>query len=303
MTPVRTYCDEGRSGLRLQGREALQRLIRDIQRRHPGFEAVLVLDVRRWGRFQNADGSAYCEFLCLRHGVRLLYVAEPFQSDGTPLSAVLKGLNRSMAAEYSRELSEKVYAGQCRVAKAGFHMAGPPGYGLRRMRLDAKGHPMGILEAGEHKALTSDHVKVVLGPIDEVRLVRWMFRQSAAGVESDAITRKHQPSPQHLCGHPDRASLPSPLWQLARRLTDDRLRPRPRPYVRRFARASASLTYEPGPLPHRPAHRGRLNGRARRLGASGGRRMDAGGFVCCSPADTTATCVGRYDRDATRQIS
>ncbi len=190
MTLVRTYCDEGRSGLRLKGREALQRLIQDIQRGHPGFEAVLVLDVSRWGRFQNADESAYYEFLCLRHGVRLLYVAESFESDGTPLSAVLKGLKRSMAAEYSRELSQKVYVGQCRVAKAGFHMGGPPGYGLRRMHVDAKGRPKGILEAGEHKALATDHVKIVLGPAAELRIVRWMFRQSAAGVESDAITRK-----------------------------------------------------------------------------------------------------------------
>jgi DNA invertase Pin-like site-specific DNA recombinase len=190
MTLVRTYCDEGRSGLRLEGRAALKKLIHDIQQGHPGFEAVLVLDVTRWGRFQNADESAYYEFLCLRHGVRLLYVAESFESDGTPLSAVLKGLKRSMAAEYSRELSQKVYIGQCRVAKAGFHMGGPPGFGLRRMRVDAKGSQKGVLEAGEHKALNTDHVKVVLGPAAEVRLVRWMFRQSAAGVESDAITRK-----------------------------------------------------------------------------------------------------------------
>lgn len=190
MSLVRTYCDQGRSGLRLEGREALQRLIRDIQQGHPGFEAVLVLDVSRWGRFQNADESAYYEFLCLRHGVRLLYVAEPFGAAAEPLSAVLKGLKRSMAAEYSRELSAKVYAGQCRVAQAGFHMGGPPGYGLRRMRVDAHGHPKGILEAGEHKALASDHVKIVLGPAHEVRLVRWMFRQSAAGVESDAIVRQ-----------------------------------------------------------------------------------------------------------------
>jgi DNA invertase Pin-like site-specific DNA recombinase len=190
MAVVRTYCDEGRSGLRFKGREALQQLIEDIQRGHTGFEAVLVLDVSRWGRFQNADESAFYEYLCLRNGVRLIYVAEPFESDGTPLSAVLKGLKRSMAAEYSRELSTKVYAGQCRVAKAGFHMGGPPGYGLRRMRIDAKGNCRGILEAGEHKALTTDHVKVVLGPADEVRVVRWMFRQSAAGVESDGIARK-----------------------------------------------------------------------------------------------------------------
>jgi DNA invertase Pin-like site-specific DNA recombinase len=91
MTLVRTYCDEGRSGLRPKGREALQRLICDIQQGHPGFEAILVLDVSRWERFQNADEAAYYKFLCLRHGVRLPYVAEPFESDSTPLSAVLKG--------------------------------------------------------------------------------------------------------------------------------------------------------------------------------------------------------------------
>jgi len=137
MAIVRTYCDEGRSGLRLQGRIALQQLIKDIQQGHPGFEAVLVLDVSRWGRFQNADEAAFYEYLCLRSGVRLVYVAEPFESDGTPLSAVLKGLKRSMAAEYSRELSAKVYAGQRRQVNAGFHMGGPPGYGLRQMLVDA----------------------------------------------------------------------------------------------------------------------------------------------------------------------
>jgi hypothetical protein len=94
-----------------------------------------------------------------------------------------------MAAEYSRELSAKVYAGQRRVVEADFHMGGPPGYGLRRMRVDAKGNDRGLLEAGERKALSTDHVRIVLGPANEVRLVRWMFRQSAAGVESDAIAR------------------------------------------------------------------------------------------------------------------
>jgi hypothetical protein len=149
-----------------------------------------VLDVSRWGRFQNADEAAFYEYLCLRNGVRLVYVAEPFESDGTPLSAVLKGLKRSMAAEYSRELSAKVYAGQCRLVKAGFHMGGPPGYGLRRMLVDAEGNPKGVLEPGQRKSLMDDHIKVVLGPPEEVRIVRWMFQQSAAGVECNAIMRK-----------------------------------------------------------------------------------------------------------------
>jgi DNA invertase Pin-like site-specific DNA recombinase len=47
---VRTYADEGRSGLRLAGREALTRLIADVQS-GKDFEAILVYDVSRWGRF------------------------------------------------------------------------------------------------------------------------------------------------------------------------------------------------------------------------------------------------------------
>jgi hypothetical protein len=48
------------------------------------FEAVLVRDVSRWGRFLNIDESAYWEFLLLIHGVRLYYVQETFRDDRTP---------------------------------------------------------------------------------------------------------------------------------------------------------------------------------------------------------------------------
>src|SRR5579885_2317681 len=63
---VRTYADEGRSGLRLAGREALTRLIADVQSGKADFEAILVYDVSRWGRFQDADESAYYEHICTR---------------------------------------------------------------------------------------------------------------------------------------------------------------------------------------------------------------------------------------------
>jgi DNA invertase Pin-like site-specific DNA recombinase len=57
---VRTYADEGKSGLKLDGRDALKRLIDDVQNGRAEFEAILVYDVSRWGRFQDADESAYC---------------------------------------------------------------------------------------------------------------------------------------------------------------------------------------------------------------------------------------------------
>jgi DNA invertase Pin-like site-specific DNA recombinase len=56
---VRTYADEGKSGLRLGGRDALKQLIDDVQSDKVDFATILVYDVSRWGRFQDADESAY----------------------------------------------------------------------------------------------------------------------------------------------------------------------------------------------------------------------------------------------------
>lgn len=52
---VRTYADEGKSGLRIDGRQALQQLIRDVETGMADFQVILVYDVSRWGRFQDAD--------------------------------------------------------------------------------------------------------------------------------------------------------------------------------------------------------------------------------------------------------
>ncbi len=56
---VKTYADEGKSGLRIDGRQALQQLIRDVESGLADYQFILVYDVSRWGRFQDADESAY----------------------------------------------------------------------------------------------------------------------------------------------------------------------------------------------------------------------------------------------------
>lgn len=48
-------------------------------------------------------------------------------------------VKRAMAGEYSRELSAKVFAGQCRLIELGFRQGGPAGFGLRRVLLDQSG--------------------------------------------------------------------------------------------------------------------------------------------------------------------
>ena len=61
---IKTYTDAGKSGLRIDGRQALQQLIKDVETGAADFQIILVYDVSRWGRFQDADESAYYEYIC-----------------------------------------------------------------------------------------------------------------------------------------------------------------------------------------------------------------------------------------------
>ena len=172
---VKTYADAARSGLDIKHRPGLQGLIDDVLSGRSDFQAVLVFDVSRWGRFQDGDEAACYEFLCRRAGITVHYCAEPFPNDGSSASTVLKMLKRMMAAEYSRDLSSKVHAGQCRLVANGFKIGGIAGFGLRRLLLDSKGRAKTVLEEGEHKNLALDRVTYTLGPEEEVRVVREIY--------------------------------------------------------------------------------------------------------------------------------
>ncbi|WP_227244281.1 recombinase family protein [Paraburkholderia caribensis] len=173
---VRTYADEGKSGLRIDGRQALQALIRDVESGAADFRVILVYDVSRWGRFQDADESAYYEYICRRAGIQVAYCAEQFENDGSPVSTIVKGVKRAMAGEYSRELSIKVFAGQCRLIELGFTQGGPAGYGLRRILVDQSGLMKSELQRGEHKSLQTDRVILMPGPESEVRTINLIYR-------------------------------------------------------------------------------------------------------------------------------
>src|ERR1700682_4574929 len=59
MTIVQIYSDEGKSGLNIQGRDSLAQMIEDVQKAEAKYSCILVYDISRWGRFQDADESAY----------------------------------------------------------------------------------------------------------------------------------------------------------------------------------------------------------------------------------------------------
>jgi hypothetical protein len=102
--------------------------------------------------------------------------AEQFENDGSPVSTIVKGVKRAMAGEYSRELSVKVFTGQCRLIELGYRQGGPPGYGLRRSLVDQAGAAKGELSRGEHKSIQTDRVVLIPGPPEEIDTVRWMYR-------------------------------------------------------------------------------------------------------------------------------
>jgi DNA invertase Pin-like site-specific DNA recombinase len=182
MQIVRTYSDEARSGLNIAGRNGLRDLILDVENRRADYTDILVYDVSRWGRFQDVDESAYYEYVCKRSNVRVHYCAEQFENDGSLSSTLLKTIKRTMAGEYSRELSVKVFAGQCRLIERGFRQGGPAGYGLRRQLIDQDRNPKGILTRGMHKSIQTDRVILVLGPEAEVQVVREIY---------DRFTQRH----------------------------------------------------------------------------------------------------------------
>ncbi len=173
---TKVYTDAGKSGLRLEGRDALKQLFSDVESGLAQYTTVLVYDVSRWGRFQDPDVSASYEVRCRQAGVSVQYCAEQFTNDGSPVSNIVKSVKRMMAGEYSRELSVKVFAGQSRLIEMGFRQGGPAGFGLRRQLVDASGQPKNELSIGEHKSIQTDRVILIPGPASEIAIVQRVYQ-------------------------------------------------------------------------------------------------------------------------------
>jgi len=187
---VKTYADVGKSGVVAKHRTAMRELLSDVVTGNAAFKAVLVYDVSRWGRFPNNDEAAHYEFICFSSGIPLHYCAEQFTNDCTASSSLLKALKRSMAAEFSRELGDKVFRGKTRIVQSGFWVGGPPGYGFRRLMVSAKGKPKQVMKRGEQKSLTTDRVILIPGPRKELKGVRTIFSMAAEGNGPSAIARE-----------------------------------------------------------------------------------------------------------------
>ena len=217
---VKTYVDAGKSGIVLKHREALRQLLQDVLNGNAGYKAILVYDVSRWGRFPNNDEGA-TEFVCTQAGIPLHYCAESFVNDGTPSSSLLKALKRSMAAEYSRELSDKVFRGKCRLVQMGYWVGGQAGYGYRRMMISADGKRKQMMKLGECKSLVTDRVILVPGSRQEIECVRHMFSMVMARRRTRSGRNSPRSEPKRVhdvwetvagCDHQEHIDEPEVCW-------------------------------------------------------------------------------------------
>lgn len=207
---VRTYADQAKSGLDIKRRPGLQDLLEDVLAGRADFRAVFVYDVSRWGRFQDCDEAACYEFLCKRAGIRVHYCAETFTNDESLTSMFLKVIKRTMAAEYLRELSNRVLVGQCSLAARGFKIGGEAGFGLRRLLLDSEGRPKMVLQFGERKSLATERVTYTLGPEEEVWTVQRIFSMyvdQSLGMRTIARLLNTERAPRGIYGPWDRHAI------------------------------------------------------------------------------------------------
>lgn len=187
---VQWFEDEGKSGTTTEKRPGFCEMIRVVENGQKDFQLILVYDVSRWGRYGDANEPAYWEFHCKRHGVGVAFTNESFLNDNSPGSAIMKQVSRTSAGEYSKRLAIDTIRG-CRMnAARGFFNGGTPPYGYRRILTEADGTPLRQLGSGEQK-LNGQKIKLMLGPEEEVKTVRRIFRLSTVhGYSEKSIVNK-----------------------------------------------------------------------------------------------------------------
>lgn len=174
---IHEEADEGKSGLSSQ-RKGFESLFSNwiLNPDAPKFDYVLVYDVSRWGRFQDQDEAAYFEFRCKQHGKKVIYVSRGFPKEEQQLFSHLQtSIERYMAAEYSRQLSDKVFYGCKKVSEQGYSAGGTACYGMARLLLDVNKKPIRILNKGEHKQIANERVTFVPLNDGSTEAVKEMF--------------------------------------------------------------------------------------------------------------------------------
>jgi DNA invertase Pin-like site-specific DNA recombinase len=197
---IHEFLDPGRSGLTAEGRPGFQDMMESWVKKRSDFQYILCLDVSRWGRFQDIDLSAQYSAECRKYGKEVIYTTLGKPREDDPLYPVYVQFERFRAAQYSRELSDKVFRGCVKIAQQGYWAGGKPRYGFRRLLLNESRQPVQVLKPGERKSIQNQRVTLTLGDEREVAVVRRIFREFTDGGRheqaiADGLNRDGIPSP------------------------------------------------------------------------------------------------------------
>ena len=184
---VRTYVDLGVSGLTADEREQFQALLNDVEHGRNDFGIVLYLDESRWGRFVDSRDADYYRMRLERKKVICQACDKELTFSNTIADRIMTILKDESASDYSRQLSQKVFAGQCNLIHKGYRQGGLPGFGLRRMLLDESGKHKQELNIGQRKSLQTERVILVPGPQSELDKVLWIYDQFIYGSSEKEI--------------------------------------------------------------------------------------------------------------------
>jgi DNA invertase Pin-like site-specific DNA recombinase len=172
---IQEFADRGKSGLTAEGRDGFNEMMDGWVKQRKDFDFVLCLDVSRWGRFQDIDLSATYSAECKKHGKQVIYTTLGMPRPDDPLYPVYVQFERFRAAQYSKELSTKVFHGCVRIAQQGYWAGGKAPYGFDRMLLDESRHRLHVLTHGQKKSIQNQRVTLSLGPTEQVATVRRIF--------------------------------------------------------------------------------------------------------------------------------
>ena len=183
---VKTYVDPGVSGI-TEKREEFQALIDDVEHGRNAYTIVLYLDETRWGRFLDSREAEFHRMRLERKKVICQSCEKPLTLTSNIADRIMTLFRDESASDYCRQLSQKVWAGQCNLVAKGYRQGGVAGFGLRRMLLDENGNPKQELTMGQRKSLLTERVILMPGSDEEQGIVLWMYDQFIAGTTETEI--------------------------------------------------------------------------------------------------------------------
>jgi len=177
---IHEFVDRGRSGLTAEGRPGFMKMMEWVENRKD-FGHVLVLDVSRWGRFQDTDLSGQYELDCRKAGKRVQYVDLRDLNDDGMAGNIVKQVKRITSADESRTRSDKVFKGSVKVAEQGYRPGGKAPYGFIRALLNEQDEVDRFLSLGEKKSIANWRTRLWPGNEAEVAVVQEIFARFVDG--------------------------------------------------------------------------------------------------------------------------